>query len=223
MGDTALDTRIARGSYQLRALYSGLDSLSEYGLDGDDVYRVVLWPGPARPLSVVKQWKDGRRNSGACGGPAPAVAPGPCRLSGAAPGGPMTTDSEHGAHGTDPVPVERSRTSPILVVLAGVPILVVSGLAIAFANIPVLLVLGFGGLVGGAVGAVRAHRRKQQADPSTRAHRGEQQADPSTRARSAAAGATVGLLAAVGVSVVGFVFSAIAMGVILLMALSSWR
>ena len=61
MGDTALDTRIARGSYHLRALYRGLDSLSEDGLDGEDVYRVVLWPGPARPLSVVKQWKDGRR------------------------------------------------------------------------------------------------------------------------------------------------------------------
>ena len=131
----------------------------------------------------------------------------------------MSTDPEPGesgtepglvAPGTEPGPVERPRTSPIVFVIMGVPILVVFGLAIAFNYNTVLMVLVFGGLVGGTVGAVRARRRNQQADRST-------------QARSSAAGATVGLLAAVGVSVVGFVVFAIAMGVILLMALSSWR
>lgn len=120
------------------------------------------------------------------------------------------TDPGLGEPGTDPGPVERPRTSPILVVIVGTPILAVFGLAVVFVHIPTLMVLVFGGLVGGTVGAVRARRRNQQADRST-------------RARSSAAGATVGLLAAVGVSVVGFVVFAIAIGVILLMALSSWR
>lgn len=131
----------------------------------------------------------------------------------------MSTDPAPGERSTDPGlvapdtapgPVERPRTSPIVFVIVGAPILVVFGLAIAFNYNTVLMVLVFGGLVGGTVGAVRARRRNQQADPST-------------QARSSAAGATVGLLAAVGVSVVGFVVFAIAMGVILLMALSSWR
>ena len=131
----------------------------------------------------------------------------------------MSTDPAPGESGTDPGlvapgtapdPVERPRTSPIVFVIVGAPILVVFGLAIAFNYNTVLMVLVFGGLVGGTVGAVRARRRNQQADRST-------------QARSSAAGATVGLLAAVGVSVVGFVVFAIAMGVILLMALSSWR
>ena len=155
----------------------------------------------------------------------------------------MSTDPAPGESGTDPGlvapdtapgPVERPRTSPIVFVIVGTPILVVFGLAIAFNYNTVLMVLVFGGLVGGTVGAVRARRRNQQAELSTQARsaaagatvgarRRNQQAELSTRARSTAAGATVGLLAAVGVSVVGFVVFAIAMGVILLMALSSWR
>ncbi len=44
------------GWYQVKMLYAGLDSLSNYDLDGDDHYKIVLWPGPQRPLQVVKRW-----------------------------------------------------------------------------------------------------------------------------------------------------------------------
>ncbi|MDR6873426.1 hypothetical protein J2Y55_004450 [Bosea sp. BE125] len=42
------------GSYRVRASYAGLDTVSEDGLEGDDFYRVQLWPAPTAPLAVVK-------------------------------------------------------------------------------------------------------------------------------------------------------------------------
>jgi len=44
------------GWYQVTLLYAGLDTLNNYGLDGDDHYKIVLWPGASRPLQVVKRW-----------------------------------------------------------------------------------------------------------------------------------------------------------------------
>ena len=44
------------GCYQIKMLYAGLDTLSNYDLDGDDHYKIVLWPGPSRSLQVVKRW-----------------------------------------------------------------------------------------------------------------------------------------------------------------------
>lgn len=44
------------GSYRARVLYRGLDTLSEDGLDGNDQYVVVLWPGPPCDVIVLKQW-----------------------------------------------------------------------------------------------------------------------------------------------------------------------
>lgn len=43
------------GTYRARALFAGLDSLSEDGLDGDDRYRVELWPGAPLLLDVLKR------------------------------------------------------------------------------------------------------------------------------------------------------------------------
>ncbi|WP_313013585.1 hypothetical protein [Brevundimonas sp.] len=42
------------GDYAARVSHGGLDTLSEDGLDGDDRYRIQLWPGPVRPVTVVK-------------------------------------------------------------------------------------------------------------------------------------------------------------------------
>lgn len=45
------------GSYRVRAYYRGLESLSDDGLEGDDHYRLVLWPAPPGPVDVIKQRK----------------------------------------------------------------------------------------------------------------------------------------------------------------------
>lgn len=46
---------LAPGPYRLRVSYSGLDSLSEDGLDGDDFYRLQLWPAPLAGLRTLKE------------------------------------------------------------------------------------------------------------------------------------------------------------------------
>ena len=47
---------VESGYYQVKMLYAGLDTLSNYDLDGDDHYKIVLWPGASRPLQVIKRW-----------------------------------------------------------------------------------------------------------------------------------------------------------------------
>lgn len=49
---------LAPGPYRVRVSYAGLDSLSEDGLDGDDFYRVQLWPAPLAPVFIVKGRTD---------------------------------------------------------------------------------------------------------------------------------------------------------------------
>jgi hypothetical protein len=46
---------VPTGSPRVRAYYGGLDTLSEYGLDGDDHYRVVVWPSSPGPVEVLKR------------------------------------------------------------------------------------------------------------------------------------------------------------------------
>jgi hypothetical protein len=46
---------LAPGPYRLRVSYSGLDSLSEDGLDGDDFYRLQLWPAPLAGSRTLKE------------------------------------------------------------------------------------------------------------------------------------------------------------------------
>lgn len=49
------------GTYAVLALYSGLDTIDESGLEGGDAYRLrlVLWPTPsAQPLTVLKAWVE---------------------------------------------------------------------------------------------------------------------------------------------------------------------
>jgi len=55
-GGPVLDWRINPGQYHVVALFSRLGSLSDDGLEGEDRYRVLLWPGAERSLCVVQEW-----------------------------------------------------------------------------------------------------------------------------------------------------------------------
>lgn len=56
---TAPRLSVNEGTLGVRACFSGLDTLSEDGLKGDDQYLVQLWPG-AEPegVRVLKAWAD---------------------------------------------------------------------------------------------------------------------------------------------------------------------
>ncbi len=51
----AMRISLAPGTYAVRVSYGGLASLSADGLDGDDHYRVQLWPGATTAAKVIKQ------------------------------------------------------------------------------------------------------------------------------------------------------------------------
>jgi hypothetical protein len=46
--------KLSPGCYRVRVLYGGLATLSTDGLEGEDHYRLQLWPGPAIEPVVVK-------------------------------------------------------------------------------------------------------------------------------------------------------------------------
>lgn len=46
---------LAPGSYRLRVSYVGLDTLSDDGLEGDDFYRLQLWPAPFGETRTLKE------------------------------------------------------------------------------------------------------------------------------------------------------------------------
>lgn len=45
------------GTYRARIYYGGLESIRNNGLDGDDHYKVILWPAPCAPIKIIKQKK----------------------------------------------------------------------------------------------------------------------------------------------------------------------
>jgi len=55
-GERKAQFAVPRGSYTVRALFRGLDTLSEDGLKGDDFYSVEVWPAKLDALRVVKYW-----------------------------------------------------------------------------------------------------------------------------------------------------------------------
>jgi hypothetical protein len=59
-GGEVLAWKVKPGTYRVLALFSGLGSLSSDGLEVQDTYQVVLWPGSAVPLKVLKQWSEER-------------------------------------------------------------------------------------------------------------------------------------------------------------------
>ncbi|MGH8918619.1 MAG: hypothetical protein ACRD0H_09815 [Actinomycetes bacterium] len=44
-------------TYHVRVYYDGFDTISTDGLDGEDHYLVVLWPGEPQPPRVLKQYQ----------------------------------------------------------------------------------------------------------------------------------------------------------------------
>jgi len=55
-GGPVLDLDLDPGSYRVLALFAGLSTLSQDGLEGGDEYTVKLWKGSPISLRVVKQW-----------------------------------------------------------------------------------------------------------------------------------------------------------------------
>lgn len=47
--------KVAQGTYQARIYYGKLETLSDDGLEGEDNYRVVLWPGESIKPKVLKR------------------------------------------------------------------------------------------------------------------------------------------------------------------------
>jgi len=48
---------VGSGDYTVRALYRGLDKLSEDGLDGEDFYEIQIWRSPCGYLRVIRRWE----------------------------------------------------------------------------------------------------------------------------------------------------------------------
>ncbi len=44
------------GTYRVRGYFGGLGTLSLDGLEGDDHYRIVVWPAPTGEVVVLKQY-----------------------------------------------------------------------------------------------------------------------------------------------------------------------
>jgi len=57
-GGTLAHFTIPAGDYAVRALFRGLDTLSEDGLKGKDFYEVQVWPQKLEALRVLKQWPN---------------------------------------------------------------------------------------------------------------------------------------------------------------------
>jgi len=47
---------VPEGALRAAVVFTGLDTLSEDGLEGEDRYTVHLWPGEAEGVAVLKQW-----------------------------------------------------------------------------------------------------------------------------------------------------------------------
>jgi len=58
-GGSLATFKVEAGEYSIRALYRGLNTLSEDGLDGKDFYRVQMWRATAPQMfKVIKSWKE---------------------------------------------------------------------------------------------------------------------------------------------------------------------
>ena len=51
---------ILPGIYRARITYENLSSVSDDGLDGDDRYRIQIWPAPKENLKIIKRRETGR-------------------------------------------------------------------------------------------------------------------------------------------------------------------
>ena len=53
---TAARIEVEPGCYRARIFYGDLDTLSDESLEGNDHYKVVLWPGSPCQTQVIKKW-----------------------------------------------------------------------------------------------------------------------------------------------------------------------
>jgi hypothetical protein len=47
---------VQSGNYRVRIYYSELESMSEDGFEGNDHYKVLLWPEESSDLKIIKKW-----------------------------------------------------------------------------------------------------------------------------------------------------------------------
>jgi hypothetical protein len=47
---------VTPGCHRVRAYFGGLDTIGADGLEGEDRYRIVLWPAAAGPVTVLKAY-----------------------------------------------------------------------------------------------------------------------------------------------------------------------
>ena len=50
---------VPQGNLRAMAVFTGLGTISENGLDGEDRYVVHLWPGESGGIAVLRQWDEG--------------------------------------------------------------------------------------------------------------------------------------------------------------------
>jgi hypothetical protein len=58
-GGPVAEFTVPPGWFRVRSLGGGFATIDESGLEGNDHYRVVLWPSPPDEIRVVKQWDKG--------------------------------------------------------------------------------------------------------------------------------------------------------------------
>jgi hypothetical protein len=56
-GESQAGFDVPPGDYKVRALYRGLDTLSEDGLEGNDFYEIQIWKSPCTSLRVIRRWE----------------------------------------------------------------------------------------------------------------------------------------------------------------------
>jgi hypothetical protein len=56
-GEACACFSVEPGDYTVRALYRGLDKLSEDGLEGKDFYQIQIWKAPCTGLRVIRRWE----------------------------------------------------------------------------------------------------------------------------------------------------------------------
>lgn len=55
-GGPVADFDVTPGWYRVRSFHGGFGTIDESGLEGDDYYKLVLWPAAPSKVVVVKQW-----------------------------------------------------------------------------------------------------------------------------------------------------------------------
>jgi hypothetical protein len=55
-GGPVADFTVAPDWYRVRSMHGGFDTIAEVGTDGDDYYKVALWPADPMDIVVIKQW-----------------------------------------------------------------------------------------------------------------------------------------------------------------------